>query len=60
MSAPMIPGFCPYYVMTQNRCYLSETTPSSGTRDYKCKSSSNFKTCGNFEAKMRGTNYNNK
>jgi hypothetical protein len=62
MSAPMISGFSPYYVLvlTQDRCYLSEATPSSGTCDYKCKSNSNFKTCGNFEVKTSRSNYKNK
>ena len=44
------PGSCPLYDHPSNKCYLSETTPSSGTRDQKC----------NYEAWAKGSNYRNK
>jgi len=45
-----ISGWCPHYDEPSGRCYLSEGIPSSGTRDYNCKSDRNCKTCGNYQA----------
>jgi len=51
MNKPrVVPGWCPFYDNSSNKCYLAETTPASGTRDQKCKSDSKCKTCGNYEA----------
>ena len=55
-----VPGSCPFYDHPSDKCYLAETTPSSGTRDQKCKSDSNCKTCGNYEAWKNGSNYRGK
>ena len=55
-----MPGWCPFYCQSSNRCYLSEGTPDSGTRDYKCKSDYNCKTCGNYDAWKSGSNYRGK
>ena len=55
MNKPrVVPGWCPFYDDAFDKCYLSETMPSSGTRDQKCKSDSN---CGNYEAWKSGSNY---
>jgi len=55
-----VPGSCPFYDHPSNKCYLSETTPAGGTRDQKCMSESNCKTCGNYEAWKNGSNYRGK
>jgi len=55
-----VPGSCQFYDHTIDKCYLSETTPSSGTREQKCKSDSKCKTCGNYEAWASGSNYTSK
>ncbi|MDR0503105.1 MAG: hypothetical protein LBH16_07265 [Treponema sp.] len=55
-----VPGSCQFYDHTIDKCYLSETTPSSGTRDQKCKSDSKCKNCGNYEAWESGSNYRGK
>ena len=55
-----VPGWCPFYDQAFDKCYLSETTPSSGTRDQKCKSDRNCKSCGNYEAWANGSNYRSK
>jgi len=55
-----VPGSCPFYDHPSGKCYLSETTPASGTRDQKCNSDSRCKTCGNYEAWAKGTNYKGK
>jgi len=55
-----VPGSCPFYDHPSDKCYLAETTPSSGTRDQKCKSDSKCKTCGNYEAWASGSNYRGK
>jgi len=55
-----VSGWCPHYDEPSGRCYLSEGLPSSGTRDQKCKSDTNCKTCGNYEAWASGSNYRGK
>jgi hypothetical protein len=54
------PGMCPHFVPSSNRCYLTEETQSGYTLDGKCKSESNCKTCGNYEAWKSGNNYKGK
>ena len=61
MSKPRtVLGSCPFYDHPSGRCYLSEGMPESGTREQKCKSDKNCKTCGNYEAWASGRNYKNK
>ena len=55
-----VSGWCPHYDEPSDKCYLAETTPSSGTRDQKCKSDTRCKTCGNYEAWVSGSNYRGK
>ncbi|GHV19462.1 hypothetical protein FACS189494_01120 [Spirochaetia bacterium] len=55
-----ISGWCPHYDHPSGRCYLSGSTPSSGTHESKCKSDRNCKTCGNYEAWASGKNYKGK
>jgi hypothetical protein len=55
-----VPGSCPFYDHPSDKCYLSETTPASGTRDQQCKSDTRCKTCGNYEAWANGSNYRGK
>ena len=55
-----VPGWCPFYDQSSDKCYLAETTPSSGTREQKCKLERNCHTCGNYEAWKKGTNYKSK
>jgi len=54
------PGWCPFYSQPSDKCYLAETTPSSGTREQKCKSEADCKRCGNYEAWASGRNYKGK
>ena len=61
MNKPtQVSGWCPHYDKPSGCCYLSETKPASHTLENKCKNSSNCKTCGNFEAWIKGTNYKSK
>jgi hypothetical protein len=55
-----ISGWCPHYDEPSGKCYLSEQSQSSGHVEYNCKSDKNCKTCGNYEAWAKGTNYKNK
>jgi hypothetical protein len=55
-----ISGWCPHYDAPSGICYLSEQSHSSGVVSYNCKSDTNCKRCGNYEAWARGTNYKNK
>ena len=55
-----VPGCCPFYDHPSGKCYLTESLPDTSTRDYKCKSESNCKTCGNYEAWKSGSNYRGK
>jgi hypothetical protein len=55
-----VPGMCPFYDHPSSCCYLSESYKDGGTRDYHCKSDTNCKTCGNYEAWASGRNYTNK
>jgi len=55
-----VPGWCSFYEGSFDKCYLSETTPASGTREQKCKVESNCKSCGNYEAWKSGNNYRGK
>jgi hypothetical protein len=55
-----VSGCCPYYDHPSSRCYLTESYQDGYTRDHKCKSDSGCKTCGNYEAKMNGSNYRSK
>jgi len=58
MSKPRsILGSCLFYDHPSDKCYLSETTPSSGIRNQKCKNGSNCKSCRNYEALKSGSNY---
>jgi len=59
-SRPSLPGLCPFYDKPFDKCYLSETTPASGTREQKCKSDKNCTSCGNYEAWKNGSNYRGK
>jgi hypothetical protein len=51
-----VPGMCPYYDPKNKRCGLS----GSSHTDSKCSSKDNWKTCANYEAKRKGTNYQNR
>jgi hypothetical protein len=59
-NSSAVPGMCPYYIPERNVCYLSESVPDPGHRDYSCKSKDNCTRCGNYEAKLSGRNYTNK
>ena len=55
-----VSGWCPHYDEPSGCCYLSETMPSSGNRDYHCKSDKNCKSCGNYESWASGRGYKGK
>jgi hypothetical protein len=60
MGRPNIKGLCPFYDRANGKCYLSEGTPETYTRENKCNSDTNCKTCANYEAWAKGSNYKNK
>ena len=49
---------CPYYDSSTSKCrvtpYDSNAYRDGSARDYYCLSSSNCKSCGNYEAVQRG------
>lgn len=55
-----VSGWCPHYDHPSGRCYLTEKLPQSSTKDQKCNSDTRCKTCGNYEAWAKGSNYKNK
>ncbi|GHV92605.1 hypothetical protein AGMMS50268_31080 [Spirochaetia bacterium] len=55
-----VSGYCPHYDHVNNRCYLSECMQDTGVVEGQCKSKSNCKTCGNYEAWESGNNYRGK
>jgi hypothetical protein len=55
MTNNQIPGCCPFW--TGSDCCLSGQSHSSGVEEYNCKSDTNCKTCGNYEAWRDGKNY---
>ena len=55
-----VSGWCPHYDEPSGCCYLTEKMPENSTRDQKCKSDSNCKHCGIYEAWTKGSNYKNK
>jgi len=55
-----VSGMCPHFDHPSNRCYLTEGTQSGYTLENKCKNESNCKSCGNYEAWAKGSNYREK
>jgi hypothetical protein len=55
-----IPGYCPHFYESLLCCYLTEQVQSNRQIEYHCKSEQHCKTCGNYEAWKRGSNYKNK
>ncbi len=52
---------CPYYDIHTQKCKLHEHyMGGTNTQREKCENSSNWRNCGDAEAKARGDKYQNK
>jgi hypothetical protein len=51
-----IPGCCPFYD-GRTKCRLTDDVQDDHQLGYKCRSSTNSKECGNYEAWKNGYNY---